>query len=112
MGRLTAKLTQTAYRISTTRNVYGDDTWGATSAAIPCLYRDISILSRGNVNRDEVDIDGQLWFDSDQTIEKGETYLIGTEYFRIEKVIIARDRLRDNEIRFIKCEVTRQRQIS
>lgn len=112
MGRLTMKLTQTASKIATTRNEYGDDVWGAAEADIPCLYRDISTLSRRNSNREEVEIDGLLWFDADRTVNKADIYLIGTEYFRVEKVIIARDRLRSNTIQFIKCEVTKQRQVS
>ena len=100
----------TATKIAITKNEYNDTVYGATTS-VPCLYRDISMLNR-SVNVEGVQIDGQLWFDADQTVLKGGIYLIGGVYYKIEKVNIARSRLRENTIEFIKCEVTRQRQVS
>lgn len=110
MGRLTAKLTSTATKIATTRNEYGDVVYGATSS-VPCLYRDISSLSH-TANRDQVQIDGLLWFDADASVAKGDIFLVGTDYLKIERVIKAKDLLRSNVVRFMKCEVTKQRQVS
>jgi hypothetical protein len=112
MINITPKLTQTCYKVSTTRNQYGDSVWGATGSAIPCMYRDISTLGQSSGNREEVTLDGLFWLDNDQTVNKADIYKIGTEYIRIERVIQARDRLRGNTLAFIKCEVTKQRQIS
>jgi hypothetical protein len=112
MINITPKLTQTAYKVSTSRNQYGDSVWGATGSAIPCLYRDISTLGQSSGNREEVTLDGLFWLDNDQTVNKADIYKIGTEYIRIERVVEARDRLRGNAVAFIKCEVTKQRQIS
>ena len=112
MINITPKLTQTAYKVSTTRNQYGDSVWGATGSAIPCLYRDISTLGQSSGNREEVTIDGLLWLDNDQTVNKADIYLIDGEYYRIERIVEARDRLSTNSVAFYKCEVTKQRQIS
>lgn len=111
MGRLTAKLVQSAYLVSNGRNEFGDRVYATAGSAVPCLYRDISILNQLS-NREEVRLDGQLWFDAGYAPTKGQVYLIGVEYFKIEKVTIARSRLRDNDIEFYKCEVTKQRQVS
>lgn len=111
MGRLTAKLVQSAYKVSSGRNEWGDTTYQTAGTAIPCLYRDISAIAQTS-NMETVQLDGLLWFDSDATVAKGDVYLLGTEYIRIERVIIARSRLRENDIEFFKCEVTKQRQVS
>lgn len=110
MGRLTAKLVQTASKVAVTRNEYGDPVYGTTTS-VPCLYRDISLLSRGSLG-ENLNIDGQLWFDADAVVAQGDVYAIDGVYYRIEKVTIARSRLRANDIEFYKCEVSRQRQVS
>lgn len=111
MGRLTAKLTQTATKVAVTRNEYGDTVYGPTSTT-NCLYRDISILQQAG-QREEVNFDGLLWFDASESVAKGDIYqLDSSEYVRIEKVIRAKDLLRSNTVQFIKCEVTKQRQVS
>lgn len=111
MGRLTAKLVQTAYRVSNTRNEHGDFVYQAAATGLPCLFREISSINESG-NQEGVTFDGQLWFDSDAVIERGDVYLVGTDYMRVEQVIVARSRLTDNSIQFIKCLVTRQRQLS
>lgn len=111
MGRLTAHLVQSAYKVSYGRNEYGDTNYTSASTASPCMYRDISSIAL-SANREDIQLDGLLWFDADETVAKGDIYLLGTEYLRIERVIIARSRLRANDIEFYKCEVTRQRQVS
>jgi hypothetical protein len=110
MGRLTPKLTQTASKVAETTNEDGDIVYGATTS-VACLYRDISTLQR-DANREYVEIDGLLWFDADNVPAKGDMYLLDGQYLRIERVIVARDRLHTNAIQFHKCEVTKQRQIS
>ena len=108
---LVPKLTQTATKVVTTRNQYGDLVYGSTSS-IDCLYRDISDLTRGNANREEVEIDGLFWTGPTNALNKGDIYAIDGVYYRVERVIIARDRLRTNTIKFYKAEVTKQRQVS
>lgn len=107
-------LVETAQRVTSTRNKFGDIVYGA-SASVDCLYRDISTLSRGNANREEVDIDGLLWFKAseEQYAQRGAIYYHPDEgYLRIERVIVAKRLLRGAGKVFIKCEVTKQRQIS
>lgn len=107
-------LVETAQRVSTQRNAFGDINFGATTS-VACLYRDISTLSRGNANREEVDIDGLLWFKADEEAYaiRGAIYYHPDEgYLRIERVVVAKRLLRGAGKVFIKCEVTKQRQIS
>lgn len=108
---LTAKLVETATKVTVTRNEAGDTIYGSSTSR-PCLYRDISILSH-TPNREHVEIDGLLWFDSNESIERGDIYYHPDEgYLRIEKIIRAKRLIADNALKFIKCEVTKQRQIS
>jgi hypothetical protein len=111
MARLTAHLVQSAYKVSYGRNEYGDTNYTSASTASPCMYRDISSLTLAS-NQEGINVDGLLWFDNTESVAKGDIYLLGTEYLRIERVIIARSRLRANDVEFYKCEVTRQRQVS
>lgn len=105
------KLVETATKVVVTRNESGDVIYGATSSR-PCLYRDISQLNR-NQNLEYTEIDGLLWFGAGETIERGDVYYHPSEgYLRIERVIRAKRLVADNALKFIKCEVTRQRQIS
>lgn len=108
---LDAKLVETATKVAVTRNEYGDINYGATSSS-PCLYRDISTLSNA-ANRQEVTIDGLLWFGATEAVHKDDIYYHPDEgYLRIVKVIKAKRLVADNTRQFIKCEVAKQRQIS
>lgn len=108
---LDAKLVETASKVTTTRNEYGDTVYGTTSDSA-CLYRDISSLGQA-ANREEVMIDGFLWFGATEDVNKGDIYYHSDEgYLRIQKVTRAKRLVADNSVQFIKCEVTKQRQIS
>lgn len=108
---LTSKLVETASKIVVTENEYGDINYGATSSS-PCLYRDISALSQVT-NRDEISIDGILWFGGDENVERGDIYNHSSEgYLKIIRVIKAKRLVADNSLQFIKCEVAKQRQVS
>lgn len=108
---LTPKLVEVATKTATTRNGAGDIVYGATTTTA-CLYRDISMLNR-NQNRETVQIDGLLWFDADEQVKRGDIYYHPDEgYLRIERVVRAKRLLIDNVRKFIKCEVTKQRQVS
>lgn len=104
------KLTRTATKITVTRNGFGDVVYGATSSS-PCLYRDISILENNN-NLESVNVDGYMWFGANEVLAKGDVYLLGSKYYRIEKITAGRDLLLDDAIRFYKCEVMEWRQVS
>jgi hypothetical protein len=104
-------LVETATKIVTTRNEAGDIVYGATSSR-PCLYRDISSIQRGQ-NREYTELDGLLWFQADEDVHRGDIYYHASEgHLRIERVVRAKSLVRGGGVNFIKCEVTRQRQIS
>lgn len=105
------KLTETATKVVTTRNADGDVVYGSTSSS-RCMYRDMSSLQHA-AGADQVTIDGLLWFGATEDVSKGDIYYHPSEgYLRIHRVIKAKDLLRENIVRFIKCEVYKQRQIS
>lgn len=108
---LDSKLVETATKITTTRNEYGDKVFGSTTSR-SCLYRDITLLERQQ-NRELVNVDGILWFKADETIELGDIYNHSTEgYLVIERIIKAKRLVADNAVKFIKTYVSRTRQIS
>lgn len=108
---LTDKLVETATKVTTTINEDGDVNYGSTSSS-PCLYRDISLLNQVQ-NRNEVSIDGLLWFGPDENVVKGDIYYHSDEgYLRVVKVTKAKRLVADNSHQFIKCEVIKERQIS
>lgn len=108
---LSDKLVETASKVAVTRNEFGDINYGATTTS-DCLYRDISLLSQSG-NREQVTIDGLLWFGSSESVEKGDIYYHSSEgYLRIVKITRAKRLVADNTLQFIKCEVIKIRQIS
>lgn len=105
-------LVQTATKVSTTYDKYGDIVYGARTTT-RCLYRDISNLNQSTSNRYEVDIVGILWFDADENVSKGDIYLLDDgEYYQIDKILLAKTRVTDNSLKFIKCSVSHARQVS
>jgi hypothetical protein len=111
MGILDAKLVETARKVTTTRNGFGDVIYG-TEADRPCLYRDISMLSHA-ANRENVRLDGIIWFGPTEEVALGDVYYHPSEgYLRVETITVAKRLLHDNSTQFIKCGVTKQRQIS
>ena len=108
---LADKLVETAQKVAVTTNEYGDDVWGATTS-VSCLYRDISREDHVS-NRDELSADGILWFGAAATVELGDIYYHSSAgYLKVVQITVARRRLVDNSIQFIKCLVEKTRQIS
>lgn len=112
---LDARLVESATKVAVSRNEYGDTIYGPTTTTA-CLYREITGLDKSSLskaNSESVRIDGELWFSADETISLGDIYQHNSEgYLRIEKIIVAKRRLVDNSTQFIKCYVSRQRQLS
>lgn len=105
------KLVETATKIVTTRNEAGDTVYGSSSSSA-CLYRDISILNR-STNFENVQIDGLLWFGPTEEVARGDIYYHPDEgYLRVERIVRAKRLVADNTLQFIKCEVSKQRQVS
>lgn len=104
-------LVETAQKVTTSVDANGDIQYGST-APVACLYRDISSLSH-NQNRNDVLIDGLLWFKADQAVEKKDVFYHADEgYLQITRIVKAKRLVADNTRQFIKCEVIKQRQIS
>lgn len=108
---LSDHLVETATKVVTTINQDADVNYGPTTESA-CLYRDISTLNQVQ-NRNEVTIDGILWFGAEEQVVRGDVYYHPDEgYLRIDRVVRAKRLVADNARKFIKCEVKRQRQIS
>ena len=112
---LTPKLSETANLVSQTVNQFGDSIY-TTSQSTACLYRDITALSSGG-NRDVVAYDGYLWFDADDDTNPtvGNIYYLPAEntYVKVDDVTHAKRLVTSDQTeKFIKCGVTKQRQIS
>lgn len=104
-------LVETATKVATTVNEDGDLNYGATTSSA-CLYRDISQLDHIQ-NRDEVRIDGILWFGANETIVKSDIYYHPDEGFlQVTKITRAKRLVADNSHQFIRCEVIKTRQVS
>lgn len=109
---LEARLVETASEVATTRNSAGDRIYG-TSGSRRCLYRDASTLNEIS-NREDVTIDGLLWFSPlDGDVLKGAVYYHPSEgYLKIQQVTRAKRLVADNALKFIRCTVTKQGQVS
>lgn len=104
-------LVETASKVTITTNADGDINYGTTSDSA-CLYRDISSMSQLQ-NREETMIDGFLWFGADEDVARGDIYYHSSEgYLRIHRITKAKTLVTDNVVKFIKCEVFKQRQVS
>ena len=110
MFNLDSKLVETCTIYPTTPNRYGDLVYG-TGVSYPCLYRDISLVNQTDY-QENITIDGIFWFRADTVVEKGDVISFSGEYYAVEKVTRAKRLLIFAQNSFIKCEVTRQKQIS
>lgn len=104
-------LVETATKVATTTNEYGDKQYGTTSSSA-CLYRDIT-LEEEAANRVGVRIDGILWFGASENVRRGDIYNHPDEgYLKIEKITKAKRLVADDTLQFIRTEVSKQRQVS
>lgn len=113
MGRsMQPRLVETCYKVATTRNKFGQFDFGAAGDPKKCLYRPINEMRQGSGNREEVLLDGIFWLSPDDGWQINDTILYNSEYFRIDRIIEAKRRVKDNATHFIKAEVMRTRQVS
>lgn len=111
-GDIDDLLVETATKVTVTRDGYGDIVYGNRTTT-NCLFRDMSVLSNSTANRYEVTIAGILWFSASEDVNKGDVYLHENgDYYQIDHINRARARVLDNALKFIKCQVSRTRQIS
>lgn len=99
----------TAYKVTTTRNAYGDFIPGAETELV-CHFRDITQTST-NVSNEVVDSDAMAWFEPDSGVEKQDIIRINGTLYRVERVTKAR-RLRNPNVLFIKTDLLKYGAIS
>jgi hypothetical protein len=105
----------TAYKLTITRNAYGDYVSSGETALI-CHFRYITTQagganSRGIRGNESADSDAMAWFEPDSGVEREDLIKFEGEHFRVEKVTKAR-RLRDPTVQFIKVELLKYGVIS
>lgn len=105
----------TAYKVTTTRNAYGDFT-ASGETALKCHFRYVSRQLTGISNEQATtsggsDADAIAWFEPDSGIDREDIIKFEGEHFRVETIIKAR-RLRQPEVLFIKAELLRYGTIS
>lgn len=95
---------QTAYKVSKTRNKYGDLV-GSSETAITCKFRVNNMLvETGNSNTYESD--ALAWFNSDSGVEEGDVIKYDNIFYKVERKIEAR-KLHSTTVQFIKVELNR-----
>lgn len=100
----------TAYKISVTRNKYGDYVTSDSETTLKCHFRYITDVTIGS-NSEAYESDAMAWFEPDSGVEKEDLIRINDQYWRVEKVTEAR-RLRNPTVLFIKTELVKYRTIS
>lgn len=100
---------QTAYKVTMSRNAYGDYTASGTTT-LACHFRNITdiVTTTGN---EYVNADAMAWFEPDAGVVKGDVLQIDGEHWRVERLTKAR-RLRSNDVQFLKVELLRHGVIS
>ena len=109
MKKLRLKESCTQYTV--TRNRYGDLIL-ATVGSLLCLYRNIDKLQRGTNFREEMQIQGEFWFDPTASVKIGDVIGYNSQLFRIEDVVTAKSLLTSNQVQFFRCAVSVYRAIS
>lgn len=102
-------MNHTAYKVTTTRNAYGDFIASGTTT-LKCHFRYIT-EQVSNVNDQQIQSDAMAWFEPDSGVEKEDIIKFEGEHYRVERVIQAR-RLRDPSVQFIKVELLKYGAIS
>ena len=99
----------TAYKVTTTRNAYGDYT-ASGETALRCHFRQITMRATGGPD-EQTDSDAMAWFEPDAGVDKGDILKIKGDHYRVERVTQAR-RLRDPDVQFLKVDLLKYGVIS
>ena len=99
----------TAYKVSYTRNAYGDFITN-TESYVKCHFREINNQIT-DTNAEVVNSDAMAWFEPDSGIERNSILHIEGEYYRVERITKAR-KLHNPTVQFLKCELLRYGVIS
>ena len=99
----------TAYKVTKTRNSYGDYT-ASGETALKCHFRYITD-HQSNVSNEVIQSDAMAWFEADSGVALKDIIKFEGEHFRVERVIKAR-RLRSKAVQFIKVDLLKYGTIS
>jgi hypothetical protein len=99
----------TAYKVTSTRNAYGDYVAGAKTAIV-CHFRNVSNIVTTN-GSEAFQSDAMAWFEPDSGIVKNDVLIIDDDGWIVERVIKAR-KLRDSSVQFIKVDLMKYGVIS
>lgn len=99
----------TAYKVSYTRNAYGDYIASGTTA-LKCHVRIINDIQISAMN-EQIQSDALMWFEPDSGVQKEDVIKFEGEHYRVERLTEAR-RLREPNVQFIKCEMSKYGVIS
>ncbi len=102
-------LLHTAYKVTSTRNAYGDYVASGTST-LKCHVRIVNELTT-TANNEQIQSDAMMWFEPDCGVEKGDIIKFEGTHYRVERKTDAR-RLRSTEVLFIKCDMLKYGAIS
>jgi len=102
-------MNHTAYKVTTTRNAYGDFT-ASGETALKCHVRIITF--HNSTNADETtDSDALMWFEPDSGVVKQDIIKFEGTHYRVDRVVEAR-RLRSPAVQFLKVELMKYGVIS
>lgn len=99
----------TAYKVTTTRNGYGDFIPSGTTS-LPCHFRVVNDIITTS-NNEQIQSDAMAWFESDSGVDIQDIIKFEGEHYRVERVTKAR-RLRDPTVLFLKCDLLKYGAIS
>ena len=99
----------TAYKVTTSRNAYGDYT-ATGETAITCHFRTINEQVTGSGN-ETVQSDAMIWTEPDSGLVRGDIIKFEGEHYRVERITKAR-RLRNPTVLFLKIELLKYGTIS
>lgn len=102
-------MVHTAYKVTTTRNAYGDFL-PSGETALKCHFRYINDqVTTGN--NEQIQSDAMAWFEADSGINRKDIIKFEGEHFRVERITKAR-RLRNPTVQFIKVDLLKYGVIS
>ena len=93
----------TAYKLTKTRNKYGDYE-GSSQTPLVCHFREITSLIDGLA--DTIQSDAMAWFEPDSGIVKGDVISFEDVLYKVERLTKAR-KLRSTNVEFIKTDLMR-----
>ena len=101
--------TKTAYKVTTTRDAYGNYVTSGTTALM-CHFRYITNVQETSGNQ-SMQSDAMAWFEPDSGIQVKDLIKYEGEHFTVERITRA-TRLRSNSVLFLKADLAKYGVIS